>query len=124
MAKVKIYSQASNDVVISKYLKKGKNDIVSSAQIEKAIVIKGGANVAFSDTDKVQRNVRFALTEVSEEELAILQANASFMRKVERGFITIAKEPKELKADKSAQISEKKMKEKHPKVKVTAEDEI
>ena len=104
----KIYSQASNDVVISKYADKGEKDGKKSQSnnvIEKAIIVKGGANVAYSASNKLQRNTKWAVTEVTAEELEILKAHKGFMRRVKRGFISIDQEPSELKADKSAQLT-------------------
>lgn len=108
----KIYSQASNDVVIPKYQdkgEKGEKRSQSNNVIDKAIIIKGGANVAFSASNKTQRNTKWAVTEVNAEELEILKAHKGFMRRVSRGFITIDQVPEELKADKSAQLTEKQL---------------
>lgn len=106
----KIYSQASNNVVIPTYEKKSDPKIQSSNVIKKAIIIKGGANVAFSASNKMQRNTKWTVTEVTAEELETLRAHKGFMRRVERGFISVGKEPEELKADKSAQMTEKQIK--------------
>ncbi len=111
----KIYSQASNDVVISKYADKGEKDGKKSQSnnvIEKAIIVKGGANVAYSASNKLQRNTKWAVTEVTAEELEILKAHKGFMRRVSRGFISIDQEPSELKEDKSAQLTEKQIESK------------
>jgi len=111
----KIYSQASNDVVIAKYENKGEkegNKSQSNNVIEKAIIVKGGANVAYSASNKLQRNTKWAVTEVNAEDLEILKAHKGFMRRVKRGFITIDQEPAELKADKSAQLTKEQMKAK------------
>ena len=108
----KIYSQASNDFVIPTYEKKEDAKIQSSNVIESAIIIKGGANVAFSAANKTQRNTKWAITEVDADQLATLKDNKGFMRRVKRGFISIDQEPSDLKMDKSAQITEKQMKEK------------
>lgn len=111
----KIYSQASNDVVIPKYQdkgEKGENRSQSNNVIEKAIIIKGGANVAFSASNKTQRNTKWAVTEVNAEELEILKAHKGFMRRVSRGFITIDQAPEELKADKSAQLTKEQLSKK------------
>ena len=111
----KIYSQASNDTVIPKYKDKGEKagqQSQSNNVIEKAIIIRGGANVAFSASNKTQRNTKWAVTEVNAEELEILKDNPGFMRRVSRGFITIGEAPEVLKADKSAQMTEKQLKAK------------
>ncbi len=108
----KIYSQASNDVVIPTYANKGEKDGKKSQSnnvIEKAIIIKGGANVAFSASNKLHRNTKWAVTEVSAEQLETLKSHKGFMRRVKAGFISIDQEPTELKADKSAQLTEKQV---------------
>ncbi len=111
----KIYSQASNDVVIPKYKdKKEKTGEQSQSKnvIEKAIIIRGGANVAYSASNKEKKETKFAVTEVNAEELEILKAHPGFMRRVSRGFITIGEAPEVLKADKSAQMTEDQLKAK------------
>lgn len=113
--KTKIYSQASNDVVIPTYEKHSDAKVSKPNTIKSAIIIKGGANVAFSDTEKTRRNVTFAVTEVTNEELETLKDHPAFIRKVGRGFISIGKPFETTKADKSAQLTEKKMKAKNPK---------
>ena len=108
----KIYSQASNDVVIPSYANKGEKDGKKSQSnnvIESAIIIKGGANVAFSASNKLHRNTKWAVTEVDAQQLETLKAHKGFMRRVKAGFISIDQEPQELKADKSAQLTEKQM---------------
>tara|TARA_R110002126_G_scaffold247956_2_gene390746 strand:- start:567 stop:974 length:408 start_codon:yes stop_codon:yes gene_type:complete len=102
----KIYSQASNDVVIAHYEKKGGAKEQSNNVIESAIIIKGGANVAFSASNKTKRGTKWAITEVSAAELKTLEDHPGFMRRVKAGFITIGEEPEELKSDKSAQMTE------------------
>ena len=108
----KIYSQASNDFVIPSYEKKESKTEQSNNVIESVIIIAGGANVAFSASNKTQRKTKWAITEVNEKELETLKANSGFMRRVKRGFITIGEEPAELKADKSAQMTEEQLKAK------------
>ncbi len=87
-----------------------KRKAVSKAKIEQAIIIKGGANV--TDPKTLNRNVKYKETEVTAAELEILKANPGFMRRVDRGFISIGKVPTDIKKDKSAQITEKEMKAK------------
>lgn len=113
----KIYSQASNDFVVPTYEKRENAKTQAPHVIEKAIIIKGGANVAFSASNKTQRNTDWAVTEVTAKELETLKAHQGFMRRVKRGFITIGEEPTELKADASAQLTEKQMKAKAPAAK-------
>ena len=107
----KIYSQASNDVVIARYKKKDPKE-QSSNVIESAIIVAGGANVAFSASNKMQRGTKWAITEVSAEDLKTLKDHPGFMRRVKAGFITIGEEPEEVKADKSAQMTEAQLKAK------------
>ncbi len=111
--KSKIYSQASNDFVIATYEKRENPKTQSPHTIESAIIVKGGANVAYSASNKTQRNTDWAVTEVTEKELETLKAHQGFMRRVKRGFITF-EEPTELKPDASAQMTEKQMKAKAP----------
>lgn len=112
----KIYSMASNDVVIPTYAAKKDGELSNANTIKQAIIVKGGANVA----DKVSgKTASFVTTEVTKEELGILKANPAFMRKVDRGFITIDKEPTVTKKDKSAQLTDKEVKAKAPKAKVS-----
>jgi hypothetical protein len=108
----KIYSQASNDVVIAHYEKKKDPKEQSSNVIESAIIIKGGANVAFSASNKTQRDTKFVVTEVSTDELKTLKLHKGFMRRVTAGFITIGEQPEKTKADKSAQMTEAQLKAK------------
>ena len=108
----KIYSQASNDFVVPTYEKKKDPKEQSSNVIESAIIVKGGANVAWSASNKHQRNPKWAITEVSDTELETLKSHSGFMRRVKRGFITIDEQPTELKTDKSAQMTEAQLKSK------------
>ena len=104
----KIYSTASNDVVIPTYKKRDPKS-VGANEIQSAIIIKGGANVRDSVT---LQNRKFVETEVTAEELKTLQGNAAFKRKVAAGFLFVDKKPTETKADKSAQITVEQMKAK------------
>lgn len=112
-SKSKIYSQASNDFVVPTYEKRENAKTQAPQTIESAIIVKGGANVAYSASNKTQRNTEWAITEVTAKELETLKAHQGFMRRVKRGFITF-EEPTELKADASAQMTEKQMKAKAP----------
>lgn len=107
----KIYSQASNDFVVPTYQKRDAK-VQAPHDIDSAIIIAGGANVAFSASNKHQRNTKWAITEVTAEQLETLKAHKGFMRRVKNGYITIGEEPAELKADKSAQMTEKQVQEK------------
>lgn len=112
----KVYSMLSNDTVITITKKAESNKSVSKAVIEKAIIIKGGANVAIPKTSG--KTERFVASDVTADELKQLQDHPVFKRMVDRGFITL-KEPEQFKADKSAQLSEKEVKAKQPKAKVS-----
>ena len=114
----KIYSTSSNDNVMPIYLDRKNKAETGPNTIKSAIIIKGGANVAFSASNKTQRNVKYAVTEVSDEDLKVLKSTPTFMRKVDRGFYTINKPPLNLIADKSAQITEKDMKNKNPGIEI------
>lgn len=110
----KIHSQASNDTVIPSYVELTDKKQSGARLIESVIIIKGGANVAFSASNKFQRNTKWAITEVTEKELETLKAHPGFMRRVKRGFITIGQEPTTLKSDKSAQLTKEQIEAKLP----------
>lgn len=115
----KIYSMASNDVVIPTYQAKKPGE-VSENKIAKAIVIKGKANVADKETGKTPA---FVMTEVTADELKILEANPAFKRKVKAGFISVGSEPATKKADKSAQMTKDDAKVKNAKATVKTNTE-
>lgn len=114
----KIYSMCSNECVYPNYKKSEGGECAPNA-IKNVIIIKGGANVADSESSRGNKTPKFVETEVTSAELESLKANDAFMRKVDRGFITIGKPPATLKADKSAQTTEKQMKAKAPKASAT-----
>ena len=103
----KIYSLASNDVVITKFKKRDPKSVGANS-IETAIIIKGGANVR----NKHGQTAKHVMTEVSKEDLAILESNSSFKRKVKAGFLFVDNVPGEAKSDKSAQLTAAQMKAK------------
>lgn len=111
MANTKIYSMASNDVVVATYKPK-KDGEVSENKMEKSIIIKGRANVR---NPKTLETPKYAMTEVKPEELKILEAYKSFQRKVAKGYIVVGKEPTDFKKDKSAQMTEGDVKVKNAK---------
>lgn len=111
---VTLYSMLSCDEVYPDY-KIPEKGVQSENVIQKAVIIKGGANVRDSETG---RDRKWVETVVTTDELEFLKNNDSFMRVVDRGFITIGKEPEELKADKSAQMTEKQVKAKAPDAEV------
>lgn len=119
MSKTKIYSMASNDVVIATFQPK-KDGEVGENRISKAIVIKGKANVR---DPKTLQTPKWAMTEVEKDELDILQSNPSFNRKVKAGYIVVGKEPSDFKKDKSAQMSEDDVKIKNTKAKAKTNSE-
>ncbi|QWX10266.1 hypothetical protein PP411_gp67 [Vibrio phage vB_VpP_BT-1011] len=111
MANTKIYSMASNDVVVATYKPK-KDGEVSENKMAKSIIIKGKANVR---DPKTLQTPKWAVTDVSAEELKVLEANPSFKRKVDAGYIVVGKEPTDFKKDKSAQMTEGDVKVKNAK---------
>lgn len=101
-----VYSTLSNDRSFPKYQPGAKDEKgVKRRRYDSAILIKGGANVA----DKHFQTKPVAETNVSAEDLKILQDNASFKRLVERGFFSLNK-PKDTKRDKSAPKTEAELK--------------
>lgn len=115
---ISIYYQGSNDLVIPKYSVMGKGIISDARSIDKAVIINGGANVAFGGAHKTQRNVKFGITQVTVEEFELIKLSPQFIRRVANGFIHIGDAPDKLVVDKSAQLTEKQVKEKSPGVDV------
>ncbi len=118
----KIYSTASNDCVFPVYKVKQKGETSGENRIEKAVIIKGKANVR---DPKTLQTPTYSVTEVTAEELKILQSSPAFNRKLKAGFYSIDKVPGELKADKSAQMTDNdpKVKQSKAKTKTNAEGE-
>ena len=112
----KVYSMLSNDTVITLTKKAEESKKVSKAIIERAIIIAGGANIAKPKTGG--KTERFSVTDISADDLKKCQEHPVFKRMMDRGFITLS-EPKEFKADKSAQLSEKDVKAKNPNARVS-----
>lgn len=103
-----IYSTLSNDRTFPKYEpKSGDGKGVTRNRYSSAILIKGGANVA----DKHHNTRGFAETEVSAEDLKVLQENKVFQRLSKRGFLTTSK-PKDGKKDGAAPKTEEELKAK------------
>lgn len=100
----------SNDLTITLTSRSNKNKAVSKAKINKAVIIKGGANV--TDPKTLNRNVKFVTTEIATGEYTAIKEHPVLLRMVDRGFVTIGKEPEALKTDKSAQLTEKQVKAK------------
>lgn len=117
MANTKIYNMASNDVVIATYQAKPEKGISGENKIKSSIILKGKANVR---DPKTGQTPKFSATEVTAEELKVLEANPSFVRKVKAGYISVGKEPVALKADKSAQLTEDSKEVKSAKAKGAA----
>lgn len=114
----KVYYTGSCNLVIPVYADKEKGDVSGARIIKKAITIAGGANVAFSDPEKVTRKRDYAVTEVSDADLKLISSNPAFMRKEKAGFITINKVPAS-NPDKSAQLTESEVKKTAPKATVS-----
>lgn len=117
MANTKIYNMASNDVTVTAYQARKEGEVTGENKIANAIVIKGKANVRDPKTGVTPK---WSVTEVNEEQLKLLKASKPFMRKVDRGYITIGKEPESFKADKSAQLTEESKEVKSAKAKGAA----
>jgi hypothetical protein len=114
--KVSIFYQASNSLVIPRYAEMRKGTQAEARSIEKAVIINGGANVAFGG-GSLQRNIKFGTSNLTIEEFELIKVNPQFIRRAANGFITF-ESPSKLKADKSAQLTEKQAKEKTPGVTV------
>jgi hypothetical protein len=113
---ITIYSTLSNDQSFPTYIK-GKGKTVAAAKIKTAILIKGGAHVA----NKHHITSKFAETQITSEDLKVLEDSPAFNRMVERGFFTMQK-PTEIKKDKSAPLIEKDIKAKNAKAIVITND--
>lgn len=106
-----IYSRLSNDRTFPNYIpKKGDDKTVSRSRYGSAILVKGGANVS----DKNRVTPEYVETNVTAEDLKILQDNATFKRLVDRGWLSLSK-PKEAKKDAAAPKTEKELKDKAAK---------
>jgi hypothetical protein len=116
----KIHSMASNDCVFPVYKAKQKGETSGENRIEKAVIIKGKANVR---DPKTLQTPKHSVTEVTPEELKILQASPAFNRKLKAGFYSIDKVNGELKADKSAQMTENDPRVKQSKAKTKTNSE-
>lgn len=84
------------------------------------VVIKGGSNVSDPLTLAVRVGTQ---TEVSEEQLAMLEKNPVFQLHKKNGFIVVSKKEDVLKVvedmakeDSGAQNTEKKFRKRHPRV--------
>lgn len=84
-----VYSTATASIAYSSYKPSGPH--AGSAQIERSIVIRGGANLApLRDKSQVVLiTPRGAVTKVTDEELAFLESLESFKRHKKRGFMAV-----------------------------------
>lgn len=82
--------------------------------VKKSILIKGGANVMDKTTMTTPNGV---VTEVSDEDWALLKEHAAFKRHMERGFLEVIKEEK-----KARETSKKKSDKKDTGVQLTPKD--
>lgn len=81
-----VYSTASNDSIFVRY---GRVASGKPAQAEAHVLIRGKANVALGRAEFVTKlGVR---TEVSDEELEILNNSSNFCKMVDAGFMTVEK---------------------------------
>lgn len=123
----KVFSMLSNDQLFVIYGEKKGDGLVKASKTDKSILIKGGANVQ----NRLMLNEHlepFIVTEVSSDDLKLLQTLPSFNRKVERGFLVIGSTPKSDVKDKSAQLKEKDVKAKphtaKAKTKINTSDDL
>lgn len=79
-----VYSTLSNDQKYTLY-RKGENDL---PEVVAAVVVKGGSNVA----DKRIVTEIGICTQVSDNELEVLNKNKDFQRHTKNGFITVKKQ--------------------------------
>jgi hypothetical protein len=111
-----IYSTLSNDRTFPLYEKAVEGSVVTKAKYKSAILIKGGANVS----DKHFQTKAIVETEVTAEELKLLQDNASFKRLEKRGFLS-SKRPVSPKKDAAAPKTKKELQDKAGKKGVAVE---
>ena len=81
-----VYSTATCSTDYAVYKKTGNRDV---AQVERKITIHGGANVATKYPNL--HTPRGLVTQVSEEDLAILEQDYHFKQHVELGFLSVDK---------------------------------
>ena len=91
---------------------------VSVNSHKSAILIKGGANVA----NKYSQTSKFVVTDVEEADFKILETSPVFERMLARGYLTLA-EPKSLKKDGAAPLTEKDVAAKNAKAKVVTNEQ-
>ena len=94
MSKIYVFSTLSSSVNYPVYAK-GAGDV---PVVERSITIKGGANVP----DKRIETPRGVVTEITGEELALLEQNEVFRLHCDNGFITVSEEagdPEKVAAD-------------------------
>lgn len=113
-----IYSTLSNDQVFPLYTKNAKGKTVSAAKAKSAILIKGGANVA----NKHHQTSKVIETQISDEDLKLIEGHPVFARMIERGFFSL-KKPTEFKKDKCAPLDQKDIKAKNAKATVVTNTE-
>lgn len=105
-----IFSTLSNDRTFPLYADPAKGSQVSKRTYKSSILVKGGANVA----NKHGQTKGVTETEVTADELKMLQANPSFQRLEKRGFLS-TKRPTEPKRDGAAPKTEAELKAKSGK---------
>lgn len=86
-----IFSTLSTNQLYTKYHKSENNDL---ARVDRTVLVKGGANVA----DKHFITPRGVVTEVSDEDCALLKETPLFKMHVENGYLTV--EEKSANVDK------------------------
>lgn len=101
----KIYSLSSNGNIFPVYDKPADNAKISRRVASKKILIKGGANVTVKRSQG--KRPKFVVTEVSDEDLKLLEQSKEFQRKLKNGWFLIDMEPTVFKRDGSAQMESK-----------------
>lgn len=81
-----VYCTASNDSIFAVYDKHSEPG--RARVIKKSVLVKGGANVA---TGKGELITKYGVrTEVSDEDLKLLESSVNFQKMKEAGFITVS----------------------------------
>lgn len=111
-----IFSTLSNDRTFPLYEKAPEGSNVTKSKYKSSILVKGGANVA----DKHFNTKSVVETEVTADELKLLQDNASFKRLEKRGFLS-TKRPASPQKDTAAPKTKKELQDKAGKKGVAVE---
>ena len=110
MARNFIYSTLTSDMTYAVY-RQGENDL---PEVDKKVYVKGGANLA----NKNLITPKGVVTEVSDEDLALLEANELFQRHKKNGFIIVSQtqaDPEKVAQDMTAQDDSAPIREDDPR---------